>query len=81
MTEQDAGSAPQNSLAAIREEGMMDYAGDVCTYCRDEDSACRPVPVIRREYIPSLCYQCYCALNRDLRLDRERNREVFYPNV
>jgi hypothetical protein len=71
----------KETIASIREAGLMDCAGKTCTYCRRQTGDCRPAPVKGRTFIPALCDDCYVAVRKAGRFDRDRDKEVFYPNV
>lgn len=82
MPSEDHGveGAQTETLTEIRERGAMDCAGTDCTYCGEETGDCRPMPVDGRDYVPRLCNGCYRALDAAARLDRERDRQLFYPD-
>lgn len=80
MSDRQGVGTERETLTEVRERGAMDCANTDCTYCLRETGDCRPTPVKGRDYVPRLCNDCYTTLRDAGRLDRKRDRQLFFPD-
>lgn len=67
-----------SAIDQLIDDGLIDPNRRRCTYCREDRPDCRPTCVKGREYIPSLCDDCWMAINDADRIDTSRSVEVWH---